>query len=80
MAARSGTSESVILRIEIPQGLKAMECILSSQASLAAGTIGVARIKWKSFLSQMPSLPPFLANFSQYAPKNEKKASAHTAR
>ena len=53
-----------------------METILSAERDLAAGTMGVARIKWKSFLAQMPSLPAFLSNFAQYAPKGEKKTIA----
>ena len=55
MAARAGTSESVVLRIALDQGLEAMETILGAQASNQLGAyVGVARIKWRSYLAQMP--------------------------
>ena len=66
MAARAGTSESVVLRIALDEGLQAMETILGAQASNQLGAyMGVARIKWRSYLAQMPSLPSFLEHFQQ---------------
>ncbi|CAK9054933.1 unnamed protein product [Durusdinium trenchii] len=74
MAARAGTSESVVLRIALQEGLQAMDNILGAQATSHLGAyVGVARIKWRSFLAQMPRLPSFLENFQQYAPKDAKK-------
>ncbi|CAJ1343367.1 unnamed protein product, partial [Effrenium voratum] len=75
MAARAGTSESVVLRIALAEGLRAMETILGAQrlGVLRGVQAGVARIKWRSFLQQMPEVPTFLENFQQYAPKDSKK-------
>ena len=89
MAARAGTSESVVLRIALDQGLEAMETILGAQASNQLGAyVGVARIKWRSYLAQMPRrderkrqkwrafrLPSFLENFQQ--PPSCKRAILH---
>ena len=42
------------------------ETILGAQVSSHLGAyVGVARIKWKSYLAQMPKLPSFLENFQQ---------------
>lgn len=57
MAARTGTSEGSIARIDIKQGLEAMQAILSANSSLTSGVIGVARIKWKMLLGQLPKAP-----------------------
>lgn len=73
MAARAVTSERVVLHIQIHEGLQAMGDILGAGIGLHNGIVRVGRIKWKSFLSQMPFLPPFLENFKQH------RASAKTA-
>lgn len=67
MAARAGTSEGSISRIEIKDGLLAMEAIIGSQSSLRSGVVGVARIKWKSLLGQLPAVPPLLSKFASAA-------------
>eukprot|EP00931_Biecheleriopsis_adriatica_P048348 TRINITY_DN27935_c0_g1_i1.p1 TRINITY_DN27935_c0_g1~~TRINITY_DN27935_c0_g1_i1.p1 ORF type:complete len:5156 (-),score=1260.04 TRINITY_DN27935_c0_g1_i1:82-15549(-) len=69
MAARAGTSETSIARIEASKGLEAMEAILASQRSLRSGVIGVARIKWKTLLGQLPRVPAFLSRFSSSSAK-----------
>lgn len=75
MAARAGTSESMVLRIDLNDGLRAMQTILSCSAGLVTGAVGVARIKWSSFLANMPALPPFLENFKQYKKGGSKKSA-----
>eukprot|EP00434_Breviolum_minutum_P024034 symbB.v1.2.021211.t1/scaffold1822.1/size99790/6 len=52
------------------------ETILGAQVSSHLGAyVGVARIMWRSYLSQMPKLPSFLENFQQYALKDSKKGA-----
>ena len=73
MAARAGTSEGSIARIQVGRGLEAMDAIMGSQASLNSGVVSVAAIKWPSLLGQMPVVPPFL---SKFAAAGGKKKSA----
>eukprot|EP00931_Biecheleriopsis_adriatica_P047752 TRINITY_DN27548_c0_g2_i1.p1 TRINITY_DN27548_c0_g2~~TRINITY_DN27548_c0_g2_i1.p1 ORF type:complete len:4734 (-),score=1179.49 TRINITY_DN27548_c0_g2_i1:215-14152(-) len=77
MAARAGTSEGSIGRIELSRGLEAMELVLGARAALKpAGVLGVARIKWKSLLGQMPKVPPALSKFGGASGSKKKGAAA----
>ncbi|CAE7752037.1 ppsC [Symbiodinium sp. KB8] len=78
MAARAGTSEGSIARLDPERGLEAMALVLGAANLLRpAGTLGIARIKWKSLLGQMPKVPPVLSKFG--GSSGPKKASAAAA-
>ena len=54
------------------------ETILGAQASSHLGAyVGVARIKWRSYLAQMPKLPSFLENFQQNFASNLDLGGKH---
>ena len=73
MAVRAETSETIALRISCKEGLAAMETILAGQSGgHLPAVVGVARIKWSSYLAQFPQVPNFLDNFRQHAPKRDK--------
>ena len=72
MAVRAETSEGTFPRISPQQGLAAMEAILSAQLGGLRPVVGVARIKWRSYMAQFPEVPRFLENFRQHAPKDTK--------
>jgi acyl transferase domain-containing protein/NADPH:quinone reductase-like Zn-dependent oxidoreductase/acyl carrier protein len=76
MAVEKGTSEKTFPKLELQSGLQAMETILSASASLNSGVVGVARIIWKSYLGQLPAVPPYMDNFKQFRASDKKKAGA----